>query len=127
MEAVVAILIMTSVLIIIYTNNPSDETYSDYVYNLQIRILDDVASSGELRNATLFFDEGGKATLTNAIAKMVPANFNFSISVCDLSSPNCLTSVESGDSDVFVEDRIISSNYEKYRPKILRLFIWEKK
>ena len=126
MEAVVAILIMASVLIVIYTNSPEDQSYSDYVYAIQIRILDDVALSDYLRNETLHSSESSVSpTLIGNISTMIPSNFNFSVSVCSLNSASCLFK-ENIESEVFVEDRIISSNLTKYEPKMLRLFIWEK-
>ena len=125
MEAVTAILIMASVLIVLYTNNAPEVDYSAYVYNLQIGILLDIADNALLRNDTLNANE---TSLSNFVNESLPQNFNFSVRICDISSTNCLldSSVNTGAAEVYVEDRIISSNLVKYDPKIVRLFVWEK-
>lgn len=126
MEAVVAILIMASVLIVLYTNNAPQVSFSSYVSDLQIRILGDVADSPKLRNEVLASPDGGNTTdLVIFMRDSIPTNFNFAVKVCNLSNSGCLLG-QTLDQEVFVEDRIISSNLTSYNPKMLRLFIWEK-
>ena len=125
-EAVVAILIMASVLIVLYTNQPQQVSYSDYVYDLQVRLLTDVADSASLRNATLYsngtqIDE----KLTKYFNDSIPANFNYTLYVCSLNATSCNIQINTT-REVIVEDRIISSNLQKYDPKLLRLYILEK-
>ncbi len=126
MEAVVAILIMASVLIVLYTNNAPQVSFSSYISDLQIRILGDVADSPKLRNEVLASEEGGNTTdLVVFMRDSIPTNFNFAVRVCSLENSGCPLG-QSLDQEVFVEDRIISSNLTTYDPKMLRLFIWEK-
>jgi len=130
MEAVTAILIMASVLIVLYTNNVPEVDYSGYVYNLQIGILIDIAQDDILRNETLKSTEvpnNVSLMLVNFVKQKLPENFDFDLRVCNISSTSCLSENASKvESQVYVEDRIISSNLEKYDPKIIRLFVWEK-
>ena len=126
-EAVVAIMIMASVLIVLYTNETPQVSYSDYVFDLQTRILMDVADSSALRNATLFSNENhNDSVLITYFDNVIPNNFNYKIIVCDLSVASCNANI-SVNQEVYVEDRIISSNLQVYSPKMLRLYIWEKK
>lgn len=126
-EAVVAILIMASVLIVLYTNETPQVSYSDYVYDLQVRLLIDIADDDLLRNATLYSNEThNESRLIEYFDANVPVNFNYAVLVCDLSSLNCNRDINTTE-EVFVEDRIISSNLEIYDPKLLRLYIWEKR
>lgn len=125
-EAVVAILIMASVLIVIHTKQSPRVSMSNTIHDLQIRLLTDVAQDSLLRNATLYsnyeFLNGSFFDLN------VPNNLKYKIVICNLSNTNeCKVEIESGKSEVFVEDRIISSNLEIYQPKLLRLYIWENK
>jgi hypothetical protein len=122
-EAVVAILIMASVLIVLYTNETPQISYSEYVYELQVRLLTDVADTPLLRNATLYSNE--TYLRENYFDLSIPQNFNYNITICDLSADSCSVDTPSN-REVYVEDRIISSNLEKYAPKLLRLYIWEK-
>jgi len=125
-EAVIAILIMASVLIVMYTNETPQVSYSDYVYNLQIRILMDVADRAELRNATLYSTETSlDPKLKEYFDESIPSNFAYNVTVCSLSADRCTLDIDTT-KEIFVEDRIISSNLEKYDPKLLRLYIWEK-
>lgn len=127
-EAVVAILIMASVLIVLYTNGAPQVSYTDYVYDLQIRLLMDVADSPSLRNATLHSNDsinGNHPDLIRYFKDTIPQNFNFTIIVCNLSATSCNADINT-EREVYVEDRIISSNLEVYSPKLLRLYIWEK-
>ena len=126
MEAVVAILIMASVLIVLYTNNTPQVSYAQYISDLQIRILDDVALSPELRNATLFSNETYiQPLLNNSVFSKVPSNFDYALVVCSLTNSNCVFP-NNLTQEVYVEDRIISSNLQNYNPKILRFFIWSR-
>ncbi|MEI7719240.1 MAG: hypothetical protein WCI72_05210 [archaeon] len=125
-EAVVAILIMASVLIVLYTSEPQQVSYSDYVYDLQVRLLMDVADSASLRNATLY-SNGTQIDdkLIEYFNNSVPLNFNYTIYVCNLNATSCNIKIDTT-REIMVEDRIISSNLQKYDPKLLRLYIWEK-
>ena len=129
MEAVTAILIMASVLIVLYTNNAPEVNYSDYVYNLQIGILMDIAGDEILRNETLKSTEvpnNVSVVLRDFVEQKLPENFDFDLRVCNISSNNCLSNKTQNLSvQVYVEDRIISSNLVSYNPKIIRLFVWE--
>jgi hypothetical protein len=126
-EAVVAILIMASVLIVIYTNEAPQVSYTDYVYDLQVRLLMDVADNPILRNATLFSNTTHNDTaLVDYFDASIPTNFNYRIYVCNLSAESCNLNLNITE-EVYVEDRIISSNLQKYEPKLLRLYIWEKR
>lgn len=130
MEAVTAILIMASVLIVVYTNNAPEADYSGYVYNLQIGILMDIAGDEFLRNETLKSTEvpdNVSSSLEAFVRQKLPENFDFDLRVCNISSTTCVSENASKiNSQVYVEDRIISSNLQKYDPKILRLFVWER-
>jgi hypothetical protein len=125
-EAVVAILIMASVLIVLYANKTPQVSFSSYVGDLQLRILGDVADNPTLRNEVLRSPEVVvNGPLFLFINNSIPLNFNFAIRVCNLSNNACLLG-QSLEQEVFVEDRIISSNLTTYSPKMLRLFMWEK-
>ena len=120
-EAVVAILIMASVLIVLYVNDTPQVNVSDYVYDLQVRLLTDVADRDDLRNATIYSDYN--YLKTTYFDLNIPQNFNYNISICNLGDPcNYAPDV---DNAIFVEDRIISSTLSSYQPKMLRLYIWE--
>ena len=125
-EAVVAILIMASVLIVLYSNNTPQVSFSNYVNDFELKILGDVADSPSMRNQVLMASEGGNTSdLVTFIDGSIPKNFDYAIKVCSLTNSGCLLG-RNLNQEVFVEDRIISSNLTTYSPKMLRLFVWEK-
>jgi hypothetical protein len=123
LESVIAVLIMASVLIVIYTNKPVAISYSDYVSNLEINLLDNIGSNESLRAAVL---DSNTSFLKNYIVANIPSNFNSDVVVCNLDqSSNCIISISSS-KEVFVEGRMISANLTKYDPKLVRIYVWEK-
>lgn len=124
LEAVIAVLILSSVLVVLYTNKTPQRDESSIIYNLQVKILDGIASNANLRNATLYSNETYiESDLDDYVDSKVPKNYNYSIRVCSLSNTDCsLQYTWAG--EIYAEDRIISSNLEVYEPKFLRLFIW---
>ena len=121
-EAVVAILIMASVLIVLYTSDVPNISYADYVYELQVRILTELANRDDLRNATLYSNENYLRTYFN---ESIPENFDFNFSICNLNENSCGVSPDVN-IEVFVEDKIVSSNLVKYNPKLVRFYVWQK-
>tara|TARA_Y100000310_G_C20690811_1_gene822081 strand:- start:3859 stop:4302 length:444 start_codon:yes stop_codon:yes gene_type:complete len=132
LEATIAVLIVTSVLVVVYSNQnrPSDDL-GEYFFNLQKQILRDISLKNDLRSYVLDFDNGGKFNLDNYVKSKVPTSIGFSLEVCDLNKTSCnLNSTlfkETLDLDVFVEETVISSNLTDYSPKKVRLFFWENK
>ena len=65
------------------------------------------------------------------IGENIPtAAFRYSIKVCDLSNItlcklNSSEVSETRDKDVFVEETIIAADFGDYKPKKVRIFIWE--
>jgi hypothetical protein len=123
-EAVVAILIMASVLIVIYTNQTPRVSFSEYVYDLQARLLTEVADNNLWRNATI--NSNVSYLKENYFDLNIPSFFDYNITICDLENSASCVFFPDTEKEVYVEDRIISSTLETYDPKLLRLYIWEK-
>jgi hypothetical protein len=133
-EATVAILLVSSVLVVVYTRQPDRSLdASEYVYTLQKEILDELSLNETLRSAILSSDEDTvSAVVTLFVASKIPSTFDGRIRICPLSSPpspcklNETDFLASKDSDVFVTDTVIASNLTTYSPKKVRLFVWER-
>lgn len=125
-EAVVAIMIMSSVLIVLYVNNTPEESYSGYVSDLQVRILMDIEDNDKLRDAVLTSSEEEiNPNLSVFFEEFVPKNFNYTLLVCNISNMYCNKRIETP-FEVYVEDKIISSTINNYDPKLLRFYVWRK-
>jgi hypothetical protein len=122
LEAVLAIMLITSVVLVLYTKQQQKPDLNDYVYRFQSKILSDISFNNTLRNAVFIND----TDLLNSYAQsQLPSNFNFEIKICDINSGSCTIS-EIVTKDVYANEVIISTNLQVYSPKKVRLFLWEK-
>lgn len=124
-EAVAAILLVSGVLLFVYSNSFNGPNKADYVYSLQKEVLDSISLNDSLRQAALVDDE---FLLTNFASSRIPSSYNVSVKVCRLDTGSTLGcnlgfQVEK---DVYVEEIVLSSNLTRYSPKRVRLFVWEK-
>ena len=146
LEATVAVMIVSGVLIVVYsrqTNGGVDQ--GDYFYSLQKQILMDISSRSDLRLNVLEVDveddtDANFVVIDDFIDRKIPNAFNYTIRICDLGDLNDFCKIddvdiirEIRDRNVFVEEVVISSDIGDgsdegaYRPRKLRLFVWEKR
>ncbi len=126
-EAVAAILIVSGVLLFVYSRGIEGPNNADYIYSLQMGVLDSIASDESLRQAALAYDE---TSLNNFALSRIPSSFNLSVKVCDLGTGTTL-GCNLGfqvDKNIYVEEVIVASNLTYYdnAPRRVRLFVWEK-
>jgi len=123
-EAVIAILIISAVVLIIASNNVQRVDISEEVYDKQRYILD-VISNNESMRSEIINDKTDSIDLF--ISKNIPSSWAFTTNlcgveeVCNQNTPN--------DRDLYVSETIISANLTDYPDtelKKLRFFIWRK-
>jgi hypothetical protein len=136
-EAVIAVLLVSSVLIYVVVKNEAstrNDVLREIVTNLQNNILEGIASDDYLRNATL----SGNIPLLYSFVSSNLADpnysggyaFNYSLGVCAISEPVCSPSFPyTGEQitptgDLFVQERLISSTLTIYQPKVVRFYVW---
>jgi len=125
MESVIAVLILASVLIVVYTNNSSSVSSSEYISNLQTKVLGEIAENASLRSEVLK-DSPDIGVLNSSVRANIPINFNFQLNVCPFDLPEgCLFSGGTSE-ELYVKDTLISGDLQEYNPKIVRLYVWEK-
>ncbi len=144
LEATVAVLIVSGVMITVYSDQSSREevTISDYSYSLQKQILADIADNSTLRLDALGIEEDLPGDsyydkLDAFVDSRIPSSFGYLLRVCDLGNltdfckMDSKTFIATMESDVFVEEIVISSELgggggeEVYSPKKVRLFFWK--
>ncbi|MEM3113245.1 MAG: hypothetical protein QXI33_02365 [Candidatus Pacearchaeota archaeon] len=131
-EAFVAIILLASVLIYFYVNNLQAKDSSDAIYKLERAILEEIASNASLRDAVLNGDsllttpeaERNRTLINNTINRYIQGEFNFEFQICGLNEI-CGAS-KYVNKEVFSDQISISSTLEKYDPKVIRMFVWEK-
>jgi len=143
LEATIAVMIVSGVLIVVYSEQADKGTdISEIFYGLQRQILADVSSRVDLRLAVLNTyndsnsNDGNFSLINDFVKDRMPGAYNYSLRVCVLNDPldHCKMSAASYiatlDRDVFAEEIVISSelgNGENrvYGAKKLKFFIWE--
>jgi len=131
LEATIAVLIVSGVLVVVYSEQTDKEIIGpeDYIHSLQKQILMDISSRNDLRNYVL---SENISALKNYTSGKIPPAFNYSLKICNLTSPPSPCKMDSADfiatkeKNVYVEETIISADFtEGYNPKKVRIFIWE--
>lgn len=118
-EAFIAIILILSVAIVVYSKNIEQPRRADEIYNLEKVILDEISFEENLRNAVL---AGQNETLENFVeGKMAGRSFNYSIKICSIED---ICSLPYYKKEIYAKDRIISSNLSLYLPKKIKIFIW---
>lgn len=118
-EAFIAIILITGVLILFYSQTIDKPRKADEVYRFQKTLLDEIAFSESLRNAVL-------ANNTNIISdyvgsRVLGTGFNYSVRICPI---NDICGLEVYKKEFYSKDRIIGSNLTSYNPVKVKIFMW---
>ena len=126
-EAFLAVLIITSVLLTVIVNQPR-ESQSEEIHNMQRLILQQIALDDSLRADVLIGEETNIEKFVNG---MKPALWNSEIEICEIEDACGMTVFpeEAVGKEIYAEEILISSTPEKYDSdsiKKLKLFVWIK-
>ena len=118
-EASIAIIIIMSVLFVIYTR---DKIESKPDLSEKARdILEEISRNSSLRNAIL---KENKGVIENFVSSKIPENYlAYEVRICEVDNvcgKSNYTSV-----NIYVGERVISSNLTSFQPKKVKIFIWE--
>ncbi len=127
LEATIAVLIVTGVMIAVYSKQGNREPrFDDYLNNLGEKILLDISSDRVLRGYVL---SGDNVSLISYVTTKIPPNFEFSLKLCTLGDPCKLSDDDeiqaTKGKDVFSKSTIIAADSKSYNPKELKLFMWK--
>lgn len=140
-EAFVAILVITGVLLFLYIGNVPKVNEEEVVYPIIRVSLKEITTSAELRIAVLSFDvENGvlddsdeNYSVVNAsFARTIPADYGYYFNICNITSACGINdnSLVAGlaEQNVFSDYIVVFSTpgSPASDPKKLRLFVWEK-
>lgn len=130
LEATIAVLIVSGILIVVYSRyNDRNTGPEDYIYSLQRQILRDISLRNDLRSYALTQNTN---PLNNYVNGKIPATFNYSLKVCNFTSPptpcklDATEFIATMNNDIYVEEIIISADFGTYSPQKVKLFIWER-
>jgi hypothetical protein len=123
-EAVVAVMLIMSAVLLIYVSQKTSITEDIYISDWQNEMLDLIANDVLLRYAIIANDE---VYIKKILLENSPQNMNLAIEICEILGPCPLK--EYAQKNIFVQERIISGTMtpiSRYSPKRIRLFIWER-
>ena len=123
-EAVIAIMIIITAVLLIANKQPKKTDISESIYEKQRQMLEIISNNEDMRNEII----NSNTILTNEfILKNIPESWDFITNICDTdqlcnqNTPN--------DRDVYVSETIMSAtltNYPNKKSKKLMFFIWRK-
>jgi len=123
-EAFIAILIITGGVLVVLSKKSIDNNSLDRVYEKQKYLLDIIIKDDTSREYILQEDTGN---LNSIIQNMIPNNWNFTISICEISDIcNNPDPPAPKDKEVYATEIIVTSTLNEYNPKKLRFFVWMK-
>ena len=131
LETVIAILLISSVLIITYSKQTNQTDQAAYVSDIQDLVLKDISLDPNLRSIVLNSTSEESIQLNDFAREKIPPQLNFSLKVCNLTNPptpcklSSSTYLKTRNIEVFAKEIIISADYDKYNPKKVKLFVWE--
>ena len=120
-EAFLAILIITGVLLIVIARQPSRVDISQSVYEKQRQILDVVSKNDILREDIIERDDNTNVDVK--IGKMAPSSWGFETKICPMDNI-CSSDNAPSEKEIYTTEVVISSTLETYSPKKLRFFVW---
>ena len=119
-EAFLAILIITTALLVIISGRSQKQDIGEEIYETQRQILNIISKNDALRQDILDVEY---TELNNAIRKMLSPGLDFETKICDL---NLICNPDlPPDKEVYSTEIIIASTLSTYdSPKKLRFFVW---
>ncbi len=123
-EAFFAILIITSVLLVIVTRQPIERD-SYEIHNIERGILRQVALNESLRQYVLNEDED---EIKSFVKDVAPVYWNFTIEICNIEGICAMEPYPKSalNKEIYADEILISSTLQEYNPKRLKLFVWER-
>ena len=130
-EAFTMILIITGIMLTVLNKGYiSKSDNSEKIYENEQAILREIQLNNSLRNEILAFEdlpvewENFPTNLKNEIISEAPINFECQAKICGLNEICGLS--EEIEKEIYVQKTIITASLEKYSPRELKVFCWEK-
>src|SRR3989338_7507220 len=120
-EASTAIMILASVIIVLLARQVEKKGFGEDMYKLQQLILEEAVKNESARDAVL--NSRNLYLVDNFISERMPIGIEFNVSICNPSGI-CNVGTTAGNSEIYVNDILISSLLEQYQPRKLKMISW---
>jgi AAA15 family ATPase/GTPase len=124
-------ILVSSTLVIINLRFTEEQNkgFEEYIYNLQRGILEDLSNDNTYRKQILETETNQLISqdLITFIEGRTPKGMKTILRICELGEPCKLEGAEvakTRNAEVYVEETIIAANYNEFKPKKVRLFLW---
>lgn len=130
LESFLAIILILGATTIIFAKFSNNNLESQNIISNQRAILEQLSSNAELRYIVINTDtnngdgvsESAPQEILDYISQRLPAGYNYEVKICEMNSV-CASS--NYHQQVFVEEKIISSNIDSYAPKKVKMYVWK--
>jgi hypothetical protein len=119
-EAAIAIMLLSSFLILLISRQAEESKIGESIYRLQSIVLQEAAKNDSVRNAVL---SGDKMMIEDFIGQRMPLGIDFNITICNAYG-ECPVPTTTVNKELYVADTIISSTLTQYEPKRLKIASW---
>ena len=131
LEAFVAVLLISGVLLLIINQGDFTQNRSSRIYDIQISILREIQLNQSLRQEILDTsppkesgDSGFPSTVEDKIGEKIPVYLECRAKVCGTDS-SCKLELTSERNEIYAQDTLITSTLSQgYNPRRLKLFCW---
>jgi len=132
LEAFIAIVLLTSVLVVVSKTNSSPRNeLQERISIIQTSIIRDIQLNEELRAAILSvnvadpvewedFETSGLSGVKERIEKLAPKDMECSAQICEINNPCSLKDVSK--KEVYAKSGIISADLNTYSPRQIKMF-----
>ena len=119
-EAIIAILVLLSVVLVLIQKQPEKADFSTSVYKVQSSILNEISDSNSYRNAVLAEDTSKVECFIQS--RLQKYSLDFNISICNMTGKcSCDSPL---DKEIYTADTLIVSNLTSYNPKRVVMCSW---
>lgn len=124
-EVFVSILLIAGILaVVINSNEIQKPKISEQIYKEQVLVLKVIQMDDDLRKDVL---TNGLDIENEKIKQTIPDYLECKTKICDFPNDECnLSPDEISDKEIYAKSILITTDMEKYEPKELKLFCWER-
>jgi hypothetical protein len=125
LEAFLGVMIIMGVILFIYSKQEIKQELPYQINQIQKKVLDAIEFNEAFR-LNVLSNPPDLEKLSVAAQDNIPSIFNFELKVCSLNDEVNCKKTPPYIQNIYVKDRIITSNFAIFSAKKVRLFIWEK-
>ncbi len=122
-EAIIAILIIASALIVLMQNPEKKKQEGEYILEIEKSILNELAANLDMRQKVA---ERNETAVKDFIRERIPLFLNFTARICNLTDPCSINVKIPQDREIYVSDVMVSGTFKNMSWSKVKIFAWRK-